>query len=85
MLRWMLGSIWRKPKPTEDSSSDESEPEPAAEEEGIETEEESWVDWVRRTTHHAEDQLRKVSLDDCMGAGTKTQEVEIRRPRGAKN
>eukprot|EP00973_Karenia_brevis_P070699 9828082-Karenia_brevis.AAC.1 len=65
MLRWMLGS-GRKTLTSrvDDQCSDESDSElpepPQDEEEELET----WADWLSRTTHQVEEQLRQCNIED---------------------
>eukprot|EP00973_Karenia_brevis_P075989 10556031-Karenia_brevis.AAC.1 len=61
----------QNPIPTESLESSESEDEQSTElesEELEEDEEEDWVTWIKRTTGIAEDQLRKMKLDDWVCA-----------------
>ena len=86
MLRWMLGSFWRRPAEDRQAETDSSSnsnstsgsdfPEP----EGVEdendentSEEETWVDWIKRTTHIAEAHLRRTSVDDWVEAQRRRQ------------
>ena len=79
MLRWMLGSFWRKQtnaakqeeqeEGSSSSTGENSEDESAAageieNEENEENAGESWVEWIRRTTHLAEDYVRQLGLED---------------------
>ena len=68
MLRWMLGSFWKRPEQESDSDSDSSIAEPPEEEvidaDTDKQEEETWVDWIKRCTHTAEAHLRRASLED---------------------
>jgi len=73
MLRWMLGSFWKRPTisqeaPAEESSSSGScsEPDeeaaPTHEEEKMD--EETWVQWMQRCTHTVEGHWARTALDD---------------------
>ena len=80
MLRWMLGSFWKRPadegsqveqaSDSSDSSCSSSEfPEPAEEDPSEDREEEkleqeTWVEWIRRCTRVVEEQLGRASIDD---------------------
>ena len=78
MLRWMLGSHWRRPREQSDQSSsssgsdtDGSEPEETEEDQKGTTDkkqEESWVDWIQRCTRIVEHQLGKAGVDDWVAA-----------------
>ena len=70
MLRWIVG-VGRKRRSqaedaTADSSSDEEEPEPLDEDEAQEetVDVENWVEYVRRATGIAEEQLKNTRLED---------------------
>jgi hypothetical protein len=69
MLRWILGS---GRKPLAPSENDDSEDDDISEPEEIECEadmtQESWLDWIRRTTKVAEEHLHKSGLDDWVTA-----------------
>lgn len=69
MLRWILGS---GRKPLAPSENNDSEYDDISEPEEIEGEadmtEESWLDWIRRTTKVAEEHLHKSGLDDWVTA-----------------
>ena len=83
MLRWMLGAGRRQAEvgglqasdaSTETVSSDDSsdlEPEPEEVEEDATIDQESWVDIIQRTTHIAEEHLRRIGLDDWVTAQRK--------------
>ena len=84
MLRWILGAGRRVLSTDQESgaaseSSDDapmeaaSQPEFDSEEEPEELEIESWIDWVRRTTHIAEENLRKAGLEDWVRAVRRKQ------------
>jgi len=74
----MLGSFCKRPdeegsQVDEASSSDSEHAEPAEEDPSEECEEtkleqETWVQWIRRCTRIAEDQLGKASIDDWVVA-----------------
>eukprot|EP00973_Karenia_brevis_P095134 12425838-Karenia_brevis.AAC.1 len=71
MLRWMLGARRRlvlQANSEEEKTSSEEEPEP--EEEGGEgdMELETWLAWLRRATHTAEEHLQRCGLDDWVTA-----------------
>ena len=74
MLRWMLGSFWKRPDKEESQEeagdSDSDCPEPVEEDasENCEDEQETWVQWIRRCTRIAEDQLGRASIDDWVVA-----------------
>ena len=61
MLRWMLGSFWKPPAEESSESSDsvnESEEPPDSEGEASDKLlEETWLDWMHRCTHNAEEHL----------------------------
>eukprot|EP00973_Karenia_brevis_P007712 1047595-Karenia_brevis.AAC.1 len=72
MLRWMLGAR-RIPNPepiasssehsSDTSSNTESEPDPIEDEEA-DMDQETWIEFLRRTTYIAEDCLNRLGLDD---------------------
>ena len=72
MLRWMLGSFWVRPKQesSQASSSESEDDEPNdGESEGKEKlQEETWLEWMRRCTHNAEEHLKKASIEDWVMA-----------------
>lgn len=69
MLRWILGSVWRRPSQTDTSSETSSDLEEPPEDDNTEkADQESWVEWVKRCTHVAEAQLRRVAVDDWVTA-----------------
>ena len=77
MLRWMLGSFWKRPteedSQEEASDSDSEFTEPAEDDayddgEQAKMEHETWVEWIRRCTRIAENQLGKASIDDWVVA-----------------
>eukprot|EP00973_Karenia_brevis_P036190 4990872-Karenia_brevis.AAC.1 len=75
MLRWMLASGRRLiskgiqvDKDEESSGTSSDGAQLSDESEQDEPMLESWVDWIRRTTEVAEEQLRKLVLDDWVSA-----------------
>ena len=71
MLRWMLGSFWRRPAEQDtasDSSSEYAEPADEPTDGTEKMEEESWVEWIKRCMHAAELHLRRASIDDWVAA-----------------
>ena len=73
MLRWMLGSVWRRPATEQEGGGDGSEsssscaeppedPELNSEEDKVE--EETWVQWIQRCTHIVEMHWDRAAIDD---------------------